>query len=92
MAVTVVEEGKQVVLNCTQTQSRDITFSGPTEVLQKFPPVNNVLIFPANLSYQGNYRCSYQFSAGVAGSGTVVAVLPGNLSHYSSHLHGSGSR
>ena len=93
MAVTVVEEGEQVVLNCTQTQSRDVTFFGPTEVLQKFPPVNNVLTFPANLSYQGSYSCSYQFSAEVAARDTFLAVLPGNLSQlFFTFLHGRGRR
>ena len=78
MAVTVVEEGKEVVLNCTPTLNVDVIIDGPDEVLQKFPPINYVLIFPANLSYQGDYMCS------IAGSEveqfTFVAVLPGNLS------------
>ena len=78
MAVTVVEEGKEVVLNCTPTLNVDVIIDGPDEVLQKFPPINYVLIFPANLSYQGDYRCF------IAGSEveqfTFVAVLPGNLS------------
>lgn len=79
MAVTVVEEGKEVVLNCTPTLNVDVIITGPDEVLQKFPPVNYVLIFPANLSYQGNYGCSIAAGSEV-GQFTFVAVLPGNLS------------
>lgn len=81
MAITLVEVGEKVELNCTPTLNvLNVNFSGPPEVLQKYPPVNNVLTFPANLSYQGDYSC---FIYG-GGSGrfieqvTYVAVLPGN--------------
>ena len=63
MEVTVVNEGDEVVFNCTPTlPGRDPQFSGPSEV----PPVplnGSVWRFPALLQYSGFYFCSVQFES-----------------------------
>ena len=77
MAITLVEEGEQVVLNCTPTVNRTVTFTAPPPSMDMFSPVNNVLIFPAELRFGGLYRCRFDIPFSQS---TVVAIIPGNFS------------
>ena len=77
MAITVVEEGEQVVFNCTPTVNRTVTFTAPPPNMDMFSPVNNVLSFPADLSFGGLYACRVD---NAISQNTTLAVLPGNLS------------
>ena len=76
MLITVVEQGEEVVFNCTPTAAGiNATFSGG-EALTLFPPVGNVWRFPATtLEYTGIYSCSVQFESRLT-QRTSLVVYP----------------
>ena len=79
MRVTVVNEGDQVMFNCTPTNPElTATFEvrgGNSELLERFPPVGNVWSFPASLMDSGFYECSAQFESQFT-QGTFLLVYP----------------
>lgn len=77
MAVTVVEEGGEVVLNCTPTvNGTAVEFNGPTQLFETNPPVNSVWKFPAVQSNSGFYGCMVHFQITLR-QRTDVIILPG---------------
>ena len=66
MRVTVVNEGEEVVFNCTPTNpelTASFSSSDNPEVMEIYPPNNNVWSFPALPEYSGFYQCSARFES-----------------------------
>ena len=64
MSVTVVNEGEEVVFNCTPTNPElTASFSGNSEVMEIYQPNNSVWSFPALPQYSGFYSCLAQFES-----------------------------
>ena len=62
MEVTVVNEGDEVLFNCTPTfPGANSTFSGPSALLELFPPSGNIWMFLADVIFSGlSFSCSVQ--------------------------------
>jgi hypothetical protein len=76
MSVTVVNEGEEVVFNCTPTNPElTASFSGNSEVMEIYQPNNSVWSFPALPQYSGFYSCSAQFES-VLRQTTFLFVYP----------------
>ena len=71
------------MLNCTPTlPDATVTFSG--SAVSEFPPVNNVLSFPALERLDGFYRCTVMFASSTRiFPFTVVRIVPGRMKHTS---------
>ena len=96
MFITIVNEGEEVVFNCTPTNPFiTATFSGNVEVLELFPPNNSVWRFPAELQYSGRYSCSAQFQSAQFESTlrqeTFLLVYPNEGKWHGDHSYINGS-
>ena len=77
MPVTVVNEGDEVVLNCTASIPEEVaTFQGPSIVLEASPPGDRVWNFTAIPSYSGRYSCSVRIETTIR-QDTILVVIPG---------------
>ena len=78
MPVTVVNEGDEVILNCTASSPDAVAiFQGPPPVLTTpTPPGDRVWNFTAIPEYSGRYSCTVSLESTLEQT-TILIVIPG---------------